>query len=227
MKKINEKKIIVTLLVILLIAGGTVYLIYKNTHKTTLQDNSLQTYIYSGPGGDYRFTVVPDADGTSMRQVIEVKAGNSIYRYPLRYGPKDLESIPMSGGAKENLLFNGQVQKNTLYITQDPNLPDQTDKLSAIAVIDINEVTGTASYGAFKMPTITAVTYETNGSIKNNLPVVTCKDSTNKVGVIELKLGPENKISQEPNGCVILQGVDGQGIIKVADKLILNMLGVF
>src|SRR3989344_2042367 len=213
MKRLNKTKVAVTLVIILLIVFGTFYFIFKSINKTNSQEGSLQTYVYTGTGGDYRFTMVPDASGVGFRHVIEIRAGDSIYRYPLRYGPKELVDILMSGDVKEKLLFDGQHQKNTLYITQDPVLPDKTDTFSAIAVIDINQVTGPASYGVFKIPTITAVTYENNGSIKNNLPVITCKDSTNKVGVIEIKLGVENKITQDENGCVILEGVDGQGIL--------------
>src|SRR3989344_7301792 len=202
MKRLNKTKVAVTLVIILLIVFGTFYFIFKSINKTNSQEGSLQTYVYTGPGGDYRFTMVPDASGVGFRHVIEIRAGDSIYRYPLRYGPKELIDIPMSGDVKENLLYNGQYQKNTLYITQDPDLPDQTDELSSIAVIDINEVTGTASYGVFKIPTITAVTRETNSSISNKLPLITCKDASAKVGVIEIKLGSENKISQDENGCV-------------------------
>lgn len=227
MKRLNMKRLIVTLLIILIIAAATFYLISKGIPKKQEGLEQYKTYTYSGPGGDYIFTIVPNPEGSGARHVIEVNAGDVVYRYPLRYGPKELEEIPISGDVKEKLLFNGQTQKNTIYITQDPELPDKTDKFSAIAVIDINQVTGPASYGAFKIPTITAVTYENNSSIKNKLPVITCKDSSSKVGVIEIKLGAENKITQDENGCVILEGVDGQGILRVADKLILNMLGVF
>lgn len=226
-KKLNKKRVAIAVIVVLILASISFYLVYRGSREPNTSQSPYQTYVYSGPGGDYLFTIVPDEEGEGVRHLIEVMAGNAIYKYPLRYGPKELEEITISGDVKERLLFNADRQKTTLYITQDPDLVDKTDSYSAIAVIDINSVTGSASYGAFKINTITAVTRETTDTIRNNLPVITCEDSDNNVGVIELRLGLENKISQEENGCVILEGVDAQGILKVADKLILNMLGVF
>ena len=63
-KRLNKVKIIVSLLLVLIIASGMVYLMYRGITKSKIDSGQqYETYTYKGPGGTYTFTVVPQPDG--------------------------------------------------------------------------------------------------------------------------------------------------------------------
>ncbi len=129
----------------------------------------------------------------------------------LRYGPKDLEDIKVEKSLKETILNSDQI-----YITTNPN---ESGKIS-IATIDIGKVLGTADWGVFKISTSSALT-EPFG----NITVKTCKDAVDKTTVLYLKTGNETRLYSEDR-CIILEGKTEDDVIKLADRLTLNLLGV-
>src|SRR3989344_4330536 len=153
---ISRKKIILLLVFLALILVSSVVLYYYGKNKLH--------YTYEGKNGKYNFDVVTDAGITA--HVINVFAGNNQgYRFPLRYGPKQVESFIVEPGIKENLLGDSKGKtKKILYIAQDPSLSDKTESLSVLSILEINRITGTADYSIYRLPTDTAVTRETERS---------------------------------------------------------------
>ena len=183
------------------------------------------TYTYKGKDGDYLFHIVSKGGVTS--QVIRVFVNNKDeYYYPLRYGPQEVASLQSDENLKETLLGKSGNFKKTLYITQDPDLANQTDSQSILSVVEINRVTGTADYGVFKIPTLTAITRETERSKELALPFVTCANVTSSVGVLWLKLGDANRVYSD-QGCVIIEAKNGEDILKLSDRFVYTLLGVF
>ena len=102
----------------------------------------------------------------------------------------------------------------------------ETESKSILSVIEINRVTGTADYSIFQIPTFTAVAKESARSKELELPVITCANVSSSVGVLWLTLGEKNRLYSK-DGCVIIEGKTGDDLLKLSDKLVLHLLGVF
>jgi len=138
-----------------------------------------------------------------------------------------LESLDLDINIRDKLLSSDSGKlKEAIYITQDPELGDVTGSNSVLSVLEINRITGTASYGFYKIPTYTAVTRETERSKELELPVVTCEDAIDSVGVILLKEG-DNSRAYLDGDCVIIESKNNEDFVKLADKVALHLLNVF
>ena len=129
----------------------------------------------------------------------------------LRYGPKELEDIEVDNSIKDIIL-----KSENIYLTIDPN---ESSKI-AIATIDLGKVLGTAPWGVFKIPTQSALTQPID-----NITVKTCNDATQSTTIIYFKKGIQNSISNN-NNCIVLEGREIEEIIKLSDRLALELLGV-
>ena len=179
------------------------------------------TYTYTSPSGEkFTFTKSNVGDLTlhTLTTYVTYKGDNQNHQYaiPLRYGPKSLEDIYVQKEIN-NLILN----KEYLYLTLDPNYNSK----ALLANIDIAKVTGTADYSVFKIPTQGALIYPANNSNSTLTPIITCNNVNDKIGVIWLKLGDEDKVYSS-KGCVIVQGKDYDRLIQSADRLVYNLLGV-
>ncbi len=179
------------------------------------------TYIYTNPSGEkFTFTKTKLGDLTlhTLTTYVTYKGDTKNYQYsiPLRYGPESLDGIFVKKGINDLIL-----NKEYLYLTLDPNLNSK----ALIANVDIAKVTGTADYSVFKIPTQGALTSPANNSNSTLTPIITCKNADKKIGVIWLNIGSENKI-YNVGECVVVQGTDYDNLIKVADRLVYNLLGV-
>jgi len=215
MKKKERRNInAVIIAIVLLILFSIGFIVYRN-YLGVMKD----TYTYEGANGEmYTFQRFMLENNTfhAIRVYAEVNGKTKEYKYPLHYGPYELEDLPMESNLDEKIL------KNWIYLTQDPELVNKSNGRSMTAVLEIGRITGTADYGLYQINTQAA--YIKEGIA--NVPVKTCKDVSNKVGVIEVRMGGKDAVYSE-NGCVIVEGKDEQGLIKAADKLTLHLLGVF
>jgi hypothetical protein len=218
MDKTLEKRIRIIFFVVILIVVVTIGIIYVRNRTNP------DIYTYTGPGGEYTFNVLT-TDGITTH-VIRVFVGDNEFYIPLKYGPKQLEDIPIEGDVVNDIVLNKGKPKETIYITQDPDLVEETDSKSALAVVEINRITGVAAYSLYEIPTDTAVTRSTNRSAELELPVKTCEDVTEEESVILIKRGDTNRIYSD-RGCVVLEAVENDDFFKVADALVLKLLGVY
>jgi len=136
------------------------------------------------------------------------------YEIPLRNQPKDLEEIPIQDGIRTKILSS-----TGIFLTMDPNL----DAKVTVAAIQLAKVLGNADFGVFKIPTQGAFT--SLEETAPDYPVITCNNATAQTKVILLEQGDENKASIEGN-CVIIEGTDPDNLIKVSEKVVLNLLNV-
>ena len=217
-KRIRKSRILILLIVIFVVTffGAILY-------KKSVQNSNV--YSYDGIDDTYQFLI--EKDGDSFLHIIKVYANNKAYLIPFRYGPKELEDIPLDTNAKKDFLYNDKGLKKDLYITQDPSLPDKTDQESILAIVEINRITGQAVWGIYNIPTHSSFTEETPRANEINLSIKDCKDVNNDIGVVKFTLGDSNRIYIDDNGCVILQAKEGDDIFKVADKMAMHLLGVF
>lgn len=128
----------------------------------------------------------------------------------LREDPRTLEDIPVEGNIQ--LLR----QKQQLYVTIDPyaNLTGKT----TIGALEIDAVVDNPYL--FNIPVSSAFTEPyLNNTVK------TCAAVSPTEGVILLQKGTSTVV-REDKGCVTVQGVTEDDIIRAADRLVLTLLQV-
>ena len=214
------KLIVVSVVVFFVVFGSLrIYRIFKAEGST---------YIYNGATGQFSFDIV---ENNGLKQhvvrvyVFEDDGKEHEKVIPLRYGPKEMDDITVEKDIDNLVLLDltkEDTLKNSIYITQDPKLVEESQRDSIVASLEIMKVVWDYSFGVYKIPMQMA--YTSKGS--TNLPIITCKDTESNKGVIFLKYGNGNRIYSE-EGCVILEATTSEGLIKVADRLVLDLLGVF
>jgi len=138
---------------------------------------------------------------------------NKLYTIESRYDPRVLEEIPV------NINLNDIYNKKALFITMDQNATG----VSVLAATEISKVTGNSLI--FRYPIS-----DTFGALKEpiegkNVTVMTCNNVSENIGVIFFEISNKSEIHSN-NGCVILSGKDENDLIRVADRLMLVLLGI-
>lgn len=142
------------------------------------------------------------------------------YLYNFRYFPMDLEYIPVESRIVEGTLYSSPGRyKEEMYISVSPEFTDQ----EALAAFGLFQILSSTEQGVFKIPTQMA--FFAPYPEETGIPIKSCEDATNQVGVILLKKADNEKIYKD-EGCIILQGKDLEGLRKVSEKLTYMLLKV-
>ena len=139
---------------------------------------------------------------------IQPPGKNKLYTIELRYGPRDLEEIPVIGNPKLFLTIN------KTYITFDPT--DKNLKYIGLAIGDID-------LNLIKVLGIEPVAACTkNHPDCSGIPIKNCDSKESPV--ILVQQDPVAFVEQRGN-CLIVQGNDLE-LVKAADKLLLYLYGI-
>jgi len=150
-----------------------------------------------------------------------VQKGNQPYQIPFYYHPSELEDIPVDASIRDKF-FSLRDNNGSIYITMDP---DGNNNTIVIAGVEIAKVTG-QRYGLLNVDTHSAfIKPPKNTTVDTGTPVVTCSDANNKIMVIWITLSQKNIVYSYGN-CVILEATNYRDMIKVADRLMYNLLGI-
>ncbi|MBS3107467.1 hypothetical protein J4468_00995 [Candidatus Woesearchaeota archaeon] len=142
---------------------------------------------------------------------VTILIDNVPYYFDFRYGPRELEDIPID-------IDREYIQsKNMYFITIDHD--ERLQGKTVLASIELARVMSSGKL--FNKETIGAMTEE----YKDN-PVITCADVNETSGVLYMKLANQTRIYQENNGCVVIEGVTEDDLLKDASKFGLYMLGI-
>lgn len=200
----NETKIkwvIGIILVCLVIFGGMLVILQKYKYSK---------YYFDFNG--YAVHRIPKITGDTYSIQVFVNNNPQPYLINSRYDPRELSKIEIENGVKNKIL-----SKKELFITMD----SKASAVSVLAATEISKITGNAYL--YNIPTHGALNAPVEGK---NITIKTCEDAGMEIGIIYLKKGSNNKIYS--NGeCVILESTDENGLVKVADRLMLGVLGVF
>ena len=128
-----------------------------------------------------------------------------------RYNPRDLEGIKVEDGLKEKII------KKSLYVTMDPGLSSK----GTIAFSEVDKVMENPSL--YRLTTKPALTKEIDG---NDLPKIDCDDVTADIGVIRFMIGKADRVYSDESGCVIVEAISEDNLIKVADRLMMTIGGI-
>ncbi len=149
----------------------------------------------------------------------KIKIGDSVYDVSFVYGPKEVDNISVIGKVNDLIL-----KANEIYVTTEPDYPSKIGK----AQVEISKITSprTANFGILNIPTINTVT-EIPDNLKGivNYPEITCENATSNTSVIYLKIGSETRIYND-SYCVIVEGSNDDEVVKAADRLVYNLLGI-
>jgi hypothetical protein len=210
-----KKNNIVIGAVLVLIVVAIIALVWVSI-SSSVDENVI---LWRGPGGDYRIEVNEFPDLTTY--LVYLQYGKSAKAYPLRTSPTDAEEIPFDVDFEESLSYYGYN-----FVTRDYDLHNLTEGKSSIAVLEFGTILGKSEYGLYGLKLKSATTEENNRTIEEGLPLVTCDMDDALNSVIYLKLGSENRVYTSSTGCIIIEGVDGDGLIASADRFAYALLRV-
>ncbi|MBL7051351.1 hypothetical protein ISS04_04310 [Candidatus Woesearchaeota archaeon] len=199
-KKKQEKDSSIKYLIysILIVIG--LFLIFFNMGKLFPKNET--SYTYNG----FSFAKY----GETWFTQIQPPGQNKLYTIELRYGPKELEDIPIIG--KPELFLN----INSTYVSFNPE--DDELKYVGLATADLQM----NLIKVFGITPVAACSKNENNNCPTDTPIKNC-DNTN-APVILLQQDPVAFIEQKEN-CLIIQG-DNLNLVKAADKLILYWYGI-
>ena len=222
-----EKKTLTAIIaIVILIAVFTAVFVYysKELEKS-------QHFIFKGVNSDYTFDIVrlEGVKGLFYKTFIYVTYDNNekykIY-ITFKNDPRELDDISFEDS--NSILYNEANKKDKIYITQDLDLPNLSQKTSTVAAMDITKVTyGLANVFIYNIPTESAYTNLTQDLIDRGINQITCKNADKTAGVILIKIGSENRIYKENDNCVVLEAKTYDDITRVTDRFIMNIIGIF
>ncbi|MFW6230790.1 MAG: hypothetical protein ACOC32_02080, partial [Nanoarchaeota archaeon] len=180
-----------------------------------LPESMQDEYTYNG------FTFTKGADGnwhTSFR------LENRIFPIPFQYGPRDLETIPVSIPREEILT------SDYIYLVLPPmNEVDTVDgRRLGIAAVEVGKIIGTKN-GIYNIPARAAVSALPTDATENetrNTPVVNCSSASENITVIMFGFGDTTSVYEAVPNCYAVQGQTGQDVVKAADALVYNLVGI-
>ena len=203
----NINFLIYALIIFIIIFGATFYFLDATDNK----------YNYKNKETGQKFSFTKDKFNDDL--TLHVLTAYSIYQgighkydVSFRNSPEELEGLFVEDDVKNKVL-----SKKQLYITLDPDLKGK----AVVASVELGRIIGTADWGVFKIPTQVGTTEKTD----TTYPVITCRDSSARTGVILLRLGNTTSVTSDKE-CVIVEGTDYDNLIKAADRLAYNLLGV-
>jgi hypothetical protein len=163
-------------------------------------------YMYNG------FSFV-NVDGLWWTNIVtNLNGERTLVKIPLHFGPKDVKNIESVGQLSDN--FNEFVE---LLIAIDPDVQDKYYTLA------LSELSFNVAKGIERIP-VGACTKDYPVCVDR--PIVSCENNPTNLPIIELVLNYSLESSIEMQGsCIKLSGSD-YGIVKAADRLLLEWYGV-
>jgi hypothetical protein len=157
----------------------------------------------------YNFTKVDGIWYTNVN--VEWSGRMFSYDLPIYFSPHEVENVSIDKDVGVILKLG---TKPTAYISVDPSL----DSNAVVGGTEISKVLGKM----FFMTVKAATTRE----ISIGYPVITCMNVSEKTRVIIIQPGNVTRIYRDEAGCVTIEGPNGLEIIRAADRLVYNLLGI-
>ena len=181
---------------------GVLVLLLITGCKTTTDKEDINSFIFED-----EYEVIIGQDDYTLKGFV----GETPLNLKLKADPRDIKDIFSEKDIKTKLL-----PASLIFITLKPNLTST----AVVAATEISKIT--AHQSLFRTKTLGALTEKSNNEAA---PVITCADATIEQKVIYLKLSDTTKISSL-NNCITIEGKTEQDLVRAADKLILQLLGI-
>ena len=187
----------------ILLAAG-VYVFFSEP-TTAVLDN----YLYSNGESTFNVTKLSNIESFIT---LYVGKDETPYMINMRNDPLSLEDIPVEGTINTRIFGDEEV-----YITINPHA-NLSSKVT-IAALEIDKVID--NQYLYNIPVHSAMTLAN----EEGYPVKSCYDGTDSSTVIWLTLGSETKVYTDEY-CIIVVGTDEDEIIRAADRLSYQLLGI-
>ena len=219
-KKTSDKILIWSIAIIIaltLILVGSRYITQKKEVPLTIDEMHQlnikgklppeQGYLYNDA---YSFVYI---DGMWYSQV---QSGNVLVNVPLRYGPKDVESISLNGWLNEDF-----IKSESIFITFDPLSSDLTYTALAVGELDQSLI---SAFGNKIIAACDKNETEFGDPIAAcaGRPIKTCENSGDAIIYIIESEEPELNLK---GNCIEIKG-RGIELLRHADRLLLEFYGV-
>ncbi|MBU1199266.1 MAG: hypothetical protein KKF46_02780 [Nanoarchaeota archaeon] len=192
--------IFASILIILFLA---IVFVPKFINKTKFEGNKYNNFEFT-PVGKFWYT--------------EIQSGNQRSPVPFYYHPSELEDIIIDSTLKEKFL-DMKRNNGSIFITLDP---DSESNEVVLAGVEISKITGQW----YQIPTSSAfIKPPSNAVTESETPIITCRHSSNRTLVVWLTLSNVNLASSE-GYCVILEAKTYTDMIRVADRVVYQLLGI-
>lgn len=198
-EKIKKKGIlslVITLVVVIIIIGFAIFYIYNYVNKY-----KVKKYQYNG------FDFVKNGNFW----ITQIVSNNTLYTIELRYGPRDLKEVNVTGNPIDWLKLKQKWKVNAAYVTFDPEQKNLT--WVAIAASDIS----TNMAKVLNIIPVAACTKNATQACYNR-SIVDCSKRNSLV--IFINESNETKLVVDRN-CIVVEG-NNKNIVKTADRLILG-----
>lgn len=214
-KKHSRKNSIVTIVILVVVLVGVVLIVWWGNSRA-MKD----FFVYTGPDGEkYNIQKVQSENQLLYRILLDYDG--KVVSYVMRNSPYDVEGVEYDSGVVGAM--NKPKGIRMLYVTRDYNLSAMTNSDSVIAASEFIRMLGKEDYGLYKLNVVNLFTdFDYGGT----MPMISCSNVTADDSVIYLKLGEKNRVYSLRNGCVVVEGVDGAGLIKSADRFAYHLMGV-
>ncbi|GEM_PF-1515802 len=190
----------------------------------TVQKNQQPTVqYYKGSGGTYRVDLIHH--GSSLDYYLHTFINNKEYVVAFRKSPADVANVSMEPRIADKLDRPKGIQ--VVYVTQSLILGNITDQDSIIALAELGKILGRADFSVFKLNYRSAFTEEDDHTKNLQIPRITCANVTDQDAVIHLRLADETKVYSDEHQCIIIQGKNGDELIRATYKFLYHLLGVF
>lgn len=152
--------------------------------------------------------------------IFQGKVRNQTFEITSYYGPEELElvSVPLN-------VVNNVYSKKALFLSLNSSLDNVPTAAAnaAIGAIEVGKIVGTKN-NILNKQTMTTVTDSVASGINSSLSA-TCLNASNVVGVIQFELSNTTQVIGDKN-CLVVQGSSPTDIIKAADRLVFEILGI-
>jgi len=142
----------------------------------------------------------------------QIQLGDQPWNVPLRFGPRDVEYIPIIGDPNLHLAVKA------VYITFDPDSED-LDYHTALAASELSLNLAQA----LDIAPIGACTENTTEACHNRT-IISC-ETDNRHAIIYLTQNSSFPIVEQKNNCLIIKG-KGFDLVKAVDRLLLYWYGI-
>jgi hypothetical protein len=165
-----------------------------------------ENYEYDG----YTFTKVGSVWQTTAFR------GEQQYDVLMYYGPRDIVDIPIQKGLYEYVL-----SREFIYLALNETALDTTGfaPQGALAGIEVGKVVGTKNNILNKQTSSALV-----GRF-NETDTFSCDKVSADVGMIIFTISDTNQVYYR-DGCVYVEGTNGENLIKAADRFMLQLVGI-
>ena len=199
-QKTSDKPFLIIFVILVLVLIGVIYGVYRYQQSRY---------------GDLRFDYHGfDVGNTQQgyRFQIYINQQTEPKYFTLRTDPRETDDISVD---RDVLSLK---EKKEVFAVIDPD--ENMTGLTTMAILELDKILD--SPYLFNIPVNAALLKEKEGS---GLAVVDCSFVNETVGVVWYRFGEVTRVAEE-DGCVVVEGVTEEDLLRASDRLVLALLGV-